>query len=183
MVSLFGQSLSLVLTVVGILLVMAEALAPGAHFIVIGVALLLAGLVGLLLGPIFGPLASPIVLALLVLGFGAAALYVYRELDFYGGKGSAQTSDSDSLRGTTGRVVERVTETSGQVKLDEGGFSPIYAARTYDGEIPEGEQVLVVDPGGGNVVTVESLGDLEDPIDRELRRSREFTGERETEET
>lgn len=162
--------LPLLLVVAGIGLSLAEALAPGAHFIVLGVALLAAGLLGLLLGP----LASPIVLALLVFLFGALTLYGYRELDFYGGKGTGQTSDSDSLKGKTGRVTTRVTETDGEIKLDSGGFNPYYAARTFHGEIPEGAEVIVIDPGGGNVVTVEALDSFgEDEIDRELRRGRE----------
>ncbi|EJN60700.1 membrane protease regulatory membrane protein [Halogranum salarium B-1] len=166
--------LPLLLIVAGIGLSLAEALAPGAHFVVLGVALLAAGLVGLLLGPF----AGPIVLALLVFLFGALALYGYREFDIYGGKGTGQTSDSDSLKGKTGRVTERVTPTDGEIKLDSGGFNPYYAARSLHGEIPEGTEVMVVDPGGGNVVTVESL-DLvtEDEIDRELRRGREARGD------
>jgi membrane protein implicated in regulation of membrane protease activity len=172
MVEFLDMSLPLLLVLAGAGLMIAEALAPGAHFIVLGVALLLAGLLGILLEP----LAAPIVLAVLVLAFGGAALYAYRELDIYGGKGTARTADSDSLSGTTGRVTERVTTTDGQVKLDNGGFNPFYAARTVSGEIPEGEEVVVVDPGGGNVVTVEALGVLEnDSIDQVLARGREST--------
>ena len=163
------DSLPLLLFVVGMVLTMAEALIPGAHFIVLGVALMLAGLAGLLVPP----LAGPLVLGALVLGFGGVALYAYRELDLYGGKGVARTKDSDSLKGQTGRVTERVTPHDGQIKLHEGGFNPFYAARSMDGEIPEGTEVMVVDPGGGNVVTVEPLEAIEDPIDRELRRERE----------
>lgn len=172
-------TLSLLLVVAGLGLSLAEALAPGAHFIVLGVALLLAGIIGLL----FPPFASPLIAAALVLGFGAAALWVYREFDFYGGKGSGQTSDSDSLKGKTGRVTERVTETGGEIKLDSGGFNPYYSARSVHGEIAEGDEVMVVDPGGGNVVTVESISGVEtDEIDRELARGRrEDSRETETE--
>jgi membrane protein implicated in regulation of membrane protease activity len=167
------QTFSLLLVVAGIALAVAEALAPGAHFIVVGVALLAAGLVGLALGPI----ATPFVLGFLVLVFGALALYGYREFDIYGGKGSGRTSDSDSLKGQTGRVTERVTPSAGEVKVDSGGFNPYYTARSLDGTIPEGTEVIVVDPGGGNVLTVESLDAIEDDIDRELARGRERTDE------
>ena len=162
------QILPLLLVTAGLGLSIAEALAPGAHFIVLGVALLAAGLVGLL----FGAAAGPFVLAALVLAFGAMAFYGYREFDLYGGKGQAQTSDSDDLKGKTARVTERVTPNDGEVKVDGGGFSPYYSARTLEGEIPEGEEVIVVDPGGGNVVTVESLGAIEGELDRELERAR-----------
>jgi len=165
-----GENLPLFLLLAGAGLTMAEAFAPGAHFIVLGVALLVAGLVGLLLPAGLGVVA-PAILAAVVLGAGAATFYAYRQFDFYGGKGTEQTSDSDSLRGSMGRVTERVTPENGEVKLDEGGFNPYYRARSVDGEIPEGTEVMVVDPGGGNVVTVESVSGL-DEIDRQLERGR-----------
>ncbi|WP_049935489.1 NfeD family protein [Haloplanus natans] len=162
------ETLPLLLIVAGLGLSIAEAMAPGAHFAVLGVALLAAGIVGFLLGP----LAGPLVLAALVLFFGSLALVGYRRFDFYGDAGAGQTSDSASLRGRTGRVTERVTPQSGGVKLDRGGFNPNYAARSIDGEIPVGTEVLVVDPGGGNVLTVTSLEDVQDDIDAELARGR-----------
>ncbi|HET7325583.1 MAG TPA: NfeD family protein [Halococcus sp.] len=169
------SQLPLVLVLVGLGLMGAEALAPGAHFIVLGIALLIAGLVGLVLGSVLSlaPVVLAVVLAAVVLASGAGAFYTYRKFDFYGGKGAGKTSDSDALRGKTGRVTERVTQTNGEVKLDGGGFNPYYAARTLDGEIPAGESVIVTDPGGGNVVTVESLSIVEDDIDRALARGRE----------
>ena len=167
------EALPLLLVIAGLGLSVAEALAPGAHFVVLGVALLFAGAVGLLVPP----LANPLVLGLMVFVFGALSLYVYREFDLYGGKGVARTSDSDSLKGKTGRVTERVTESSGEIKLDDGGFNPHFAARSIAGEISEGTAVMVVDPGGGNVVTVESLDVIEDDIDRELAQERGDGGE------
>jgi len=59
------------------------------------------------------------------------------------------------------------------VKLQGGGFSPFYSARSMDGEISEGTDVMVIDPGGGNVVTVESMETIEDDIDRQLAAGRE----------
>ncbi|WP_336034750.1 NfeD family protein [Halobacterium yunchengense] len=167
MVEVFGQSLSFLLVVVGTALCIMEALAPGAHLIVIGVALLVAGLVGL-----FVPAAAtPFVLAGLVLAVGLAALWTYRNYDFYQGTGRGQTRDADDLRGERGYVTETVTERSGRVKLQSGGFDPTYGARTISGTIEEGTDVVVVDPGGGNILTVEAV-DGQDDIDRELDRER-----------
>ncbi|WP_257298432.1 NfeD family protein [Haloarchaeobius sp. FL176] len=150
-------------------LMILEALAPGAHFIVIGVALFVAGLIGML----FSPLGTAPAMAIMVLAVGLATLWVYREFDFYGGKGSGQTSSSDDLRGNRATVTETVTATDGQVRIVEGGgFNPNYSARTEFGEISEGTEVIVTDPGGGNVLTVAPT-DREDEIDRELRRERE----------
>lgn len=172
--NIFGYSIPVLVLLAGTGLMVAEALAPGAHFFVIGVALLVAGLVGIALGGVVGPLLTILAMTVAVLVTGGAALYGYRQLDvFSGGFGTGQTSDSDALRGKVGRVTERVTTTSGEVKLEEGGFNPYYRARTVDGEIAEGEEVMVVDPGGGNVVTVESMSGLgHDEIDRELARER-----------
>ncbi|QSG09396.1 NfeD family protein [Halapricum desulfuricans] len=173
MVELLGN-LATLLLLAGAGLIIAEAFAPGAHFIVLGIALLGAGLVGLALPGSLGLLATTVVLAATVMIIGGAALYGYREFDIYGGKGTAQTSDSESLRGQTGRVTERVTATGGEIKLDKGGFNPYYQARALDDEIDEGTEVIVVDPGGGNVLTVENFEDIEeDEIDRELARGRE----------
>ncbi|MFB6138186.1 MAG: NfeD family protein [Halobacteriaceae archaeon] len=163
MASVFGYSLSLVLVVAGVALCVAEAMAPGAHFIVLGVALLVAGLVGLLLG---GPggvplLSEPIVLAGVVLLVGAATLYAYRAVDVYAGDQIGRTSDSDDLTGKRGVVTQRVTRSGGTVRLDDGGFDPTFSARPRGDELPEGTEIVVVDPGGGSVLTVQSLAAYE----------------------
>jgi membrane protein implicated in regulation of membrane protease activity len=170
------ESIPLLLTVSGLVLIILEAMAPGAHLIVLGVALLAAGLVGVVLGPA----ASPFVLAGLVVLFGAAALWTYREFDFYGSKGIAQTSDSDSLKGKTGVVVDEVTGGSGRIKLEDGGFNPYFEARALHGTIPEDAEVVVVESGGGNVLTVQATDEFEkDEIDRELERELDTETDRE----
>lgn len=173
MVEILGQSLPLVLLILGVVLTIAEAIAPGAHLIVLGVALIVAGLVGLAVGSVVGSsIIISTVLALTILVTGAVALFAYRELDIYGGKGMGQTMSSSSLRGRTGRVTEPVTSQQGEIKLDAGGFNPYYQARCISGEIPEGAEVIVTDPGGGNVLKVESLDAGEDEIDRQLAMGR-----------
>jgi membrane protein implicated in regulation of membrane protease activity len=169
MAELFDVGLPLLLFIVGVGLTIAEAFIPGAHFIVIGVALLVAGLVGLVVPGAGAPLA----MAATTLLVGVGMLFLYRRLGIYQGTGAATTSDSASLRGKEGVVTERVTTRDGEVKLEDGGFNPYYRARTIDGTIEEGDRVMVVDPGGGNVVTVEPLGAVEGDIDRELARDRE----------
>lgn len=165
--SLLQSYLPTILLLAGAALIIAEALAPGAHFFVAGVALFAAGLVGLVL-PSFLGAVNVVILAVVVIAVSLATLYVYRELDMYSGPGEGRTSDSGSLRGKTGRVTERVTPTEGEVKLEDGGFNPYYRARSVDGEISEGEEIMVMDPGGGNVLTVEAISDVDDEIDRKL---------------
>jgi membrane protein implicated in regulation of membrane protease activity len=162
-------TLPLLLVVAGIVISILEAMAPGAHFIVLGVALLVAGLVGL----VFPPAGAPLVLAAMVLVVGAGALWGYRNLDLYGGTDAGRTTDSQDLTGREGVVTERVTQTEGRVRLYEGGFDPTFTARALDDPIPKDEDIIVVDPGGGSVLTVASIEDLDaDSIDRELARER-----------
>jgi membrane protein implicated in regulation of membrane protease activity len=168
---LLQVGLPVLLLLAGTGLIVAEAFAPGAHFFVVGVSLFVAGVVGFVLPPALGAL-NFLILAGVVLASGVATLYAYRQFDIMSGPGKDTTSDSDSLRGQIGRVTERVTPREGEVKLEEGGFNPYYRARSVDGEIPEGTEVMVMDPGGGNVITVESTEGSTDDIDRELARGR-----------
>lgn len=173
MVELLSDSVSFFLFLAGAILLVAEAFAPGAHFFVLGVALLTAGLVGIL-SPV-GGIAGIVLLAAAVLVATALTLWGYRKLDIYGGGGAAETSHSGSLTGQFGTVTERVTTSDGEVKLEDGGFNPYYRARSVDGVIEVGEEVIVVDPGGGNVVTVEPVSSQDD-IDRALERERHRSG-------
>jgi len=179
MAEILGLPLSLVLLLAGAGLMVAEALAPGAHFIVVGAALTAAGLVGLVASPLLGSL-TPFLLAAVVLVAGGATLGVYRKIGVGSGGSGSRSSDSSSLQGQFGRVTERVTADSGEVKLEDGGFNPYYRARSMDGEISEGSEVVVLDPGGGSVLTVAATDADEDAIDRELRRARETSGTGET---
>ncbi|MDZ7849275.1 MAG: NfeD family protein [Halodesulfurarchaeum sp.] len=178
MVSLLGESLSTLLLVAGLILVVLEGFAPGAHFIVIGVALLAAGLLGVLVPAA----ATPLVLGLTVLLAGAASFYLYRHFEFYAGTDRGKTEGSAELVGARGYALERVTPREGRVKIESGGFDPTYAARSIEGVIPEGTPIVVVDPGGGNVLKVEAIGEADD-IDRELERAAQTADRAEREPT
>ncbi|ARS90287.1 NfeD family protein [Natrarchaeobaculum aegyptiacum] len=177
MLEALAGNVPLLLLSVGLVLMALEAISPGANFVVVGVALVGAGLLG-----VFLPITSPFILAGLALGIGLVAAYIYHEFDFYGGKGTAQTKDSSSLAGATGYATRTITSRDGEVKLDEGGFAPYYSARTSGDSIEEGEEIIVLDPGGGNVLTVESLDAIaDDEIDRALARDAQSRARRESE--
>ena len=170
---LLGVSLSLLLFLAGAALIVAEALAPGAHFIVLGVALFVAGLVGFFIPAGLGILA-PLILAAVVLVTTAVTYWGYEQVDI-SAPGRGQTLSSSSIQGQFGTVTERVTKTDGEVKLSDAGFNPYYQARSDGDPIPEGTEIIVVDPGGGNVLEVEAVSGGEDDIDRALERDREET--------
>ncbi|MFB6168591.1 MAG: NfeD family protein [Haloferacaceae archaeon] len=182
-VDLLGpETLPFVLVAAGLVLAILETTAPGAHFIVLGAALFFSGAVGLVAAGLGLPvLAGPVPLGAMVVAFGAATLWAYRNVELYPSEGG-RTSDSAALDGATGRVTERVTPAGGEVRLDEGGFDPHYTARSVDGEIAVDTEVVVVDPGGGNVLTVESF-ESTDPIDRALAEERDPGSDRRTPET
>lgn len=151
---LSGFDLSLIFAFVGLFLLLGEALVPGGTLMVVGVGIMGAGVTG----QIFG-ISGLLPLTFLTGIYGAAAFAGFKKFDFYGERGE-QTSGADTLKGETGVVKKTVTDQEGEVKLDSGGFDPFFVARSATGEeIPEGERVRVVDPGGGNVLQVERVGD------------------------
>jgi membrane protein implicated in regulation of membrane protease activity len=172
MAEILGLTLPLLLLLAGTVTMLAEAVIPGGQFVVVGVGMFLAGLVGVLAG---GPFSSIVVLTVMTIAFALFAYAAFREMDLYNGPDRGQTSDSDDLTGETAIVTERVTNQGGSVELMQGGgFDPNYRARSTYGEIEEGEKVIVTDPGGGSIVQVEPLDVIQqDSIDRELARGRE----------
>lgn len=147
--------LSLIFAVVGLVLLLGEALVPGGTLMVLGTGLMGAGVTGQVFG--FNDILP---LTVLTGVYGTAAFAGFKYFDFYGERGE-QTSGADSLRGKTGVVKRTVTTEEGEVKLDSGGFDPLFVARSATGdEIPEGARVRVVDPGGGNVLKVEPVQEV-----------------------
>lgn len=53
--------------------------------------------------------------------------------------------------------MTRVDEFRDAIELEHGGLGPSDTPRAISGVVEEGEEVIVVEPGGDNVVTVESL--------------------------
>lgn len=164
------ELLPLMLTAAGTVLLVSEALMPGAYLVVLGVATLGAGVSGLL----WPVLAQPLYMGLITAGIGVISFFVYRRLAFVSGP-SEQTRAADSLMGEVGEVTEQVDSRSGEVRL-EVGFDPNFTARSFDGEtIPEGTEVIVVDPGGGNVVQVISVKRLDSARSaRDIKNNKEL---------
>lgn len=171
------SNINVFIAAIGLVILSMETIIPGGQFMIPGVSLTLSGLTGVLFG------LNPLALSIFVVVYGAIAFLGYKKLDIYGGSGQEQTTDASSLEGKTGYVIDTVTKTDGRVKLDNGGFSSTFSARSeLDTVIEEGKEVVVTNPGGGNVVTVvEKSTDVED-IDRELSKSTAHT-EQSTEES
>lgn len=164
-----GIDINTLLLFVGAILVMLEAVIPGAQFIVVGMALLVTGLIGFSI-PVIG--SSLPFLFVTFVAVSVVIFILYSKFEFYQGdnSGYVETSDSSDLVGTTGEVIETVTQSSGKVDLNTQGFSSKYQARTeFTETIEEGSTVEVIDGGGGNIVTVQKMYQ-KDEIDKELEK-------------
>lgn len=135
--------------IIGLLLTMTGAFGE-PNLIIVGLAVTIAALIGMLLGPY----STPIVVGALIPLVGFLLYYVYRFVEFPRSRGPQQTSSASSLLGASGRVIETATPRGGAIELDGGGFDPHYRCRTTEATIPAGERAVVIDPGGGNVLTV-----------------------------
>ncbi len=146
--------------VVGALLVINEAFVPGANSMVFGIGLLVSGLIGMATGiGMHGADHDVFLLSLIALVVGGGFYFVYRRMLARPTDQEHTTSDSQDLRGKNATVIETVTPESGRVRLRGVGSNPEFQARTEHGEIPQGEKVTVIDPGGGSVLIVESTSD------------------------
>lgn len=160
-----AHDIAFVVIVLGILLTMTGAFGD-PNLVIVGLVVSIAGVIGVLVEP----RSTLLVLAGVIPVVGFLLFYLYRFVQFPRSRAPAQTSSAASLVGRTGRVTEEVTPRSGAIKIDGGGFDPHYRCRTKAGTIAVGETVVVIEPGGGNVLTVarpsaveyESLGDREE---------------------
>jgi len=144
-----GETVILGMVVIGAILMMMEALIPGANFIVVGVTILVTGLLALLIPSV----TIPILVAVFVV-VGASTFYFYNNFSLYEDNVD-QTSDSGDLEYAEGVVIDKVTPNDGRVKLDEStSMSKKFQARCPQGMIDEGTRVVVTDAGGGSILKV-----------------------------
>lgn len=144
-----SQTVILGMMIIGATLIIAEAFIPGADLLVVGFTLFVTSLVAWSLPW----LSIPIIFVISVI-VAVGSFYLYHNYITYGNE-KGKTSDSSDLEYTEGTVVEKVTKTSGRVQLEEGsGMSTVFQARSPEGEIEEGTEVIVTDSGGGSILEV-----------------------------
>lgn len=146
-----------IVMVFGILLTMTGAFGD-PNLVVVGIVVTIAGVIGMVLGPY----STPLVVGSLIPIVGFLIYYIYRFVEFPGTERPEQTSSAASLHGAKGRITERTTERAGEIKLDGGGFDPHYRCRTKQGTLEVGERAVVIDPGGGNVLTIAPEGSVDE---------------------
>lgn len=133
---------------VGAFLMIAESFSPGAHFIVVGISLLMAGIAGAIV-----PVYQIFFIFTVFIATSLITFVIYRRYSLYGNvQQQATTSDSDDLVSKRGVVTEKVTKTNGHIKLTGGGST--YSARSPSGNISVGTDIIIYDSGGGNIMKV-----------------------------
>lgn len=165
-----SQTVILGILTLGSLLMVAEAVIPGASFIVVGITLFMTGIIAAMF-----PIPNLIWLLPIAIIVGSISIYAYKNLNIYGQE-IDRTTDGDDLRFKEGYVIDKVTETSGRVKLkNTSSMSNIFQARCRSGEISEDTEITVTDSGGGSVLEVIPLNESE--IDDMYRSDKDISYE------
>lgn len=147
------STVGLVLLVVGILLIIAEAATPGFFIGVIGTAFIAMGIVGIFFPYILDTPWSPIIVVVITAGSMLGAVMFYRRL---GRSQPTATTITESNVGKMGIATEDIEPHSlkGKVRISH----QIWSA-TSDEFIPKGSKVRVVDWEGVHVIVEEIKGE------------------------
>lgn len=139
------EYVALVLMVLGLILIAAEAFNPGGYLVIPGAVLTIVGVWGYLNPDLIYTWYSPLVAIVVAIPVSAVTIYGYR---FLGSPEPPSTTVAGSLVGRNGTVVVEVSpgNLKGKVKID----SDVWSADA-DEVIPVGSNVTVVSAEGVHV--------------------------------
>jgi membrane protein implicated in regulation of membrane protease activity len=140
------NTIGLIIFVVGIALILAEAFTPGTFILVPGIALVIVGSLLMALPELTTSLWAPVIFIVAFLPAFLLAFYFYKHL---APPGKPSTLSSDSLVGRTGFVKVDVSPGNirGKVMIEQETWSA-----TSDQVIPEGTKVVVSQVVGVKVI-------------------------------
>ena len=140
-----AATVSLIIIVIGALLILAEALNPGAFLVIPGSVLVIVGIVGFAVPDVLFSIYSPLTAILIAVPVTLITIKLYQKL---AEPVPPTTSVSDSLVGKTGIVTVRTgpNDLKGKVKIS----MEIWSANS-DEEIEEGETVEVTAAEGVHI--------------------------------
>lgn len=140
------NTIGLIIFVVGVALIIAEAFTPGTFILVPGIALMIVGSLLMALPDLTTTYWAPVVFILAFVPAFLIAFYFYKHL---APPGKPSTLSSDSLIGRTGYVKRDVSPGNirGKVMIEQETWSA-----TSDIVIPEGTKVVVTQVVGVKVV-------------------------------
>ena len=140
------NTIGLIIFVVGIALILAEAFTPGTFILVPGIALVIVGALLMALPDLTTTIWAPIIFIIAFLPAFLLAFYFYKHL---APPGKPTTLSSDSLIGRTGYVKKDVSPGNirGKVMIEQEMWSA-----TSEQVIPEGTKVVVTQVVGVKVI-------------------------------
>ncbi len=143
------QLLSLVMIIVGIIMLLAEAAAPGNFLVVPATVLLILGFLGLLVPSILLSWYSPLLAVAILIPTTLITIKLYQYL---APPAPPQTVVASSLIGRSGVVTTRVTphDLKGKVNIE----NDVWSATSVGSAIPTGTKVIVTSSEGVHVVVV-----------------------------
>ncbi len=152
--SALATSVALAFVIIGILLLITEAVSPGTFLVVPGTVLLILGALGLIYPPLLLSWWAPLIAAVVMIPTTVLTIKFYQKL---GEPIPPTTTVSTSLIGRTGTVIVKVTPGNlrGKVRVSNDTWSA-----TSHSEIEEGAKVKVVGSEGVHIKV--------DPVEEEV---------------
>lgn len=140
------QVVALVILVIGLLLIIAEAISPGAFLVIPGTSLAIVGIIGFIIPGFLFSVASPIAAIVIALPVTLITIKAYQLLSK---PAPPTTTVNESLKGRIGTVVRDTDPDNIKGKVRVG--SDTWSA-TSDVPIESGTEVLVVDAEGVHLI-------------------------------
>ncbi len=144
------ELLSLAMIIIGIIMLLAEAAAPGNFIVVPATVLLILGFIGLAVPSLLFSWYSPLLAVLILIPTTLVTIKLYQRL---APPAPPQTVVASSLIGRTGIVTSRVTpgDLKGKVKIE----NDVWSATSTGYSIEPGTKVVVTSSEGVHVVVSE----------------------------
>ena len=143
------QVVALVILIIGVLLIIAEAISPGAFLVIPGTSLTIVGIIGYIVPGFLFSIASPIAAIVIALPVTLITIKAYQLLSK---PAPPTTTVNESLKGKFGTVVKDTDPDNIRGKVRVG--SDTWSA-TSDVHIEKGAQVIVVDAEGVHLIVKE----------------------------
>ena len=140
-----AATVALIIVIIGALLILMEALNPGAFMVIPGTVLVIVGAIGYIVPDFLFSIYSPLTAIIIAIPITVATIYAYRML---AKPVPPTTSVSDSLIGKRGKVTTETgpNDLKGKVKIGLEVWSAV-----SDETLPEGTEVEVISTEGVHI--------------------------------
>ena len=140
-----AATVALIIIIIGALLILVEAMNPGAFMVIPGTVLVIVGIIGYIVPDFLFSIYSPLTAIIIAIPITVATIYLYR---IFAKPVPPTTTVSDSLIGKKGKVTVRTgpNDLKGKVRIG----MDIWSANS-DEEIEEGTDVEVVSAEGVHI--------------------------------